>query len=152
MSEAQKGFLKQLIGDWHYEFATADGSYTMSGTEKVWGVGEWIAIENRGIGSDSDASHSVTVLGLNAESGRFHGSFAGSMTPHLFLYDGDLSDDGATLPLETEGPAMTDGKATDRYRDVIAIIDADHRDTYSQVLETDGTWREFMRWRFERRT
>lgn len=150
MSNAESDFLRQMVGDWRYAFAMTDGTYSATGTEKVWSIGDWIAAENRGEGSDGETMHSLTVLGFNPDTGRFGGSFAGTMTAHLFVYDGVLGEDGATLPLETEGPAIAEGKASDRYRDVLTTIDADHRDIISQVLEADGTWREFMRWRFER--
>lgn len=150
MSSTEVDFLKRLIGEWRYTFSLSEGAYTASGVEKIWPVGDWIAVENKGSGSDDDTSHSVTLLGFDPEKGRFTGSFAGTMTPHLFIYHGSLADDGASLPLETEGPALTEGKKTDRYRDVLVVIDANRRDTVSQVLEADGTWREFMRWRYER--
>ena len=36
---------------------------------------------------------------------------------------------------------MTEGRKTDRYRDVIQVIDEDHRESLSMVLGSDGQWR-----------
>jgi hypothetical protein len=40
------------------------------------------------------------------------------MMPHMFLYDGTISEDGRTIALESEGPAF-DGNGMARYVDSV---------------------------------
>ena len=149
-------WLQQLIGEWDsilsMDAAPAGAEPAAVGTERVWAIGEsWIISENRSKGSDGAASHTVTLIGFEPAKGRFTGGVAGTMAPVFFPYDGALSDDGSELHIETEGPALTEGKASDRYRDVFRVIDADSREVIAQVLDDDGTWRDFLRTRFRRR-
>ena len=155
VTTANEAWLQQLVGDWTYEFSTSDDSdhpgATASGTETVRAVGDvWVMLENRGIAADGSASHSITIVGFEPEKSRFAGSVAGTAVPVLFVYEGQVGEDGSSLVLETEGPAMTEGQEVDRYRDVIHILDENTRETSAQVLSDGGEWREFMRSRFRR--
>jgi Protein of unknown function (DUF1579) len=152
----EQALLESLVGDWTYELATAPTSeypgVTSSGTETVRRIGEtWVLLENRGVSSEGPASHTVTTLGFSDDTGRFIGAVAGTAVPTtLFVYDGSLGDVRSAIHLVTSGPAMTPGKSTDRYRDVIQFLGPDVRETIAQVLDTDGTWVEFMRTRYRR--
>ena len=143
-------WLQQLLGEWTYTFRTADDSdhpgATASGAETVRSISEhFVAVENTGRSDNDDqSSHSITLIGYEPDAERFTGAVAGTAVPSLFVYAGALSTDGQSLLLETDGPAMTEGQTTDRYRDVICILDADHRYTAAEVWQ-QGHWKEFMR-------
>jgi hypothetical protein len=56
------------------------------------------------------------------------------------------------MTLSCEGPDMTssdDGK-TANYRDVIEILDADHRTLTSYGQQQDGSWQRFMKAHYTR--
>jgi hypothetical protein len=151
---SKEHWLKQLVGDWTYVLSVGGGlpeaGATVVGTERVWTIGDlWIVAENRETG-DGSSSHSISAISFQPETGRFAGSVASSMTPSLFVYDGDLSEDGTALLLETEGPALSDDRKTDRYRDIIRITGADTRELTAEVREADGAWRRFMVTRYHR--
>lgn len=150
------GWAQMLIGEWDYQFRTADDSdhpgATASGTESVRAVGDyWLILENIGDSSDGTKSHSVTLIGYDPAKDRFSGAVAGTAVPTLFIYDGEPVERGRILILETEGPAMTEGSETDRYRDVFHVVDHDHRFTAAEVLQENGEWKEFMRTEFTRK-
>jgi Protein of unknown function (DUF1579) len=152
----KQAWVQQLVGEWTYEFKTADDSdhpgATASGTESVRSVGDhFVIMDNAGAAGDGTTSRSVTLIGYEALRDRFSGAVAGTAVPSLFVYDGDLIEGGQALVLETEGPAMTEGRETDRYRDVFYIVDSNHRSTAAEVLGPDGEWREFMRTEFTRK-
>lgn len=148
--ETQK-FLDQLIGEWTYEVETAEG-YRAKGAERVWSIGEYfIAAESRGEGPDGP-SHSIMTLGYEPVTKTFSGSFAGTMVAYLWAYRGDLSADGRELLLETRGPAGSDGKGMDVYRDVIRIVDRDHREMASAAKTESNGWKEFMKTSYSRKT
>lgn len=153
-NQAQLAFLQSLIGDWSYQFSTADDSdhpgATATGTETVRAVGtNFVFAENVGKGNDASGSHSVTVIGYEPDHALFTGSVAGTAVDQLFVHEGKLSDDGRSLLLQTEGPAMTPGRETDSYRDVLELHDKDCRVTRAEVL-VDGEWKEFMRTEYTR--
>ena len=67
------------------------------------------------------------------------------MSSHLWKYTGSLSADGKVMTLNCIGPDMVvDGK-TANYRDVITIIDADHRTLTSFGEQENGEWAQFMK-------
>ena len=66
------------------------------------------------------------------------------MMANLWLYEGVLDPDGKRLTLSTEGPSFTETGKTVPYRDVIEIVDADHRVLSSSALGDDGEWHGFM--------
>jgi Protein of unknown function (DUF1579) len=148
-------WLKQLVGAWTYHFATTSDSeypgFTITGTETVWPVGEvFVAMEAKGVGSDGKPSHSLISLGFDPDKQRFSGAHAGSAVPALFVYDGELAEDGVALHLQTSGAPMTDGNVVDEYRDTLRILDANNREQVFQVRDASGAWKEFARTRFTR--
>jgi Protein of unknown function (DUF1579) len=158
MSKTQRSdttWLQQMLGDWTYETRTlpdpGSAGVLATGTERVWAIGEtWVVAENKGLGSDGSASHSLVTLGYDAAKGRFAGVHAGTMAPVLFHFDGVLGEGGQALLLDSEGPALSDDKALDKYRDVLRIIDTNRREQIALVLDEAGEWREFMRTRYQR--
>jgi Protein of unknown function (DUF1579) len=143
-------FLQQLVGTWSFEWRTTDDSdhpgATARGTETVRAIGDhFVVLDNHGTLNDGSASQSATLIGYEPEEDRLTGAVATTAVPVLFVYRGELSTDGRILCLETEGPAMTEGRKTDRYRDVLELVNADRRVTSAQVLLQDGQWKEFMR-------
>jgi hypothetical protein len=154
-SGIERAWLHQLIGNWTYEFSVEsdqpEAGATATGTEHVWSIGDhWVAAENKGDGADGSKTHSLTVLSFAAERGRFTGSVAASMVAQMFLYDGMIAEGGSALHLETEGPALSDDRASDKYRDIIRVIDPNRRELIAQVLDADHGWRTFMRTRYRR--
>jgi hypothetical protein len=94
----------------------------------------------------------VMTLGYDPEKGRFVGTWVGSMMPVLWVYDGGLDEAGKVLTLEADGPSMAGDGKTAKYRDVIEIVDDDHRLFRAQVLGDDGRWHQFMTARYWRKT
>jgi len=145
-------WLQGLVGEWTFSFATAEDSehpgVVAQGVETVRRIGSAaILLENRAEGDDG--SHSATIILADASGTSFSGAVVGTAVDTLFVYSGSGVDD-RTLVLETEGPAMTPGRETDRYRDVFHIIDYDNRFTTAEVQEENGAWREFMRTTYRR--
>jgi len=134
-----------FLGDWTFEiFDTGQAEPTMSGQESVRLVGTWLVAEATG------EFQMLTTIGFDPELGRFVGAVAGTMTPSLFVMSG-VRDESGVLTLETEGPAITEGRKTDRYRDIWRLTGPNTREIAAEVLEADGSWREFMRYVFRRK-
>jgi hypothetical protein len=145
-----------MLGDWTYE-AECQGPpgqppMRAAGTERVRSLGGfWVIGEGEGRCPGSGGfARTVITMGYDPGTRRFRGTWAGSMMPHMFVYDGALSEDGRTLTLETEGPSFT-GEGMSRYRDVVELRGDDHRVVTGQVLGGDGAWTSFMTAQYRRR-
>ena len=135
-----------FLGEWTFEIIDAGETVpTMSGQESVRRVGTWLVAEATG------EFQMLTMIGFDPELDLFVGAVAGTMTPSLFVMNGARDDKSGVLTLETEGPAITKGNKTDRYRDIWRSTGPDTREIAAEVLEADGSWREFMRYMFRRR-
>lgn len=140
------GWLHRLLGDWTYEHACTgpDGQEMHTeGRESVRSLGgHWVVGEAEGTMPGGGGARWIMTMGFDNGSGRFRGTWVGSMMGHMFVYDGALSEDGRTLTLDTEGPAF-DGQGRARYRDVVEMIDDDTRLFRSEVKGPDGNWTVF---------
>lgn len=140
-------WLKQLAGDWTYDFEAQmpDGT-TMktSGTESVRMIGElWAVAEGKGAMPDGTPTTTVLTVGYDADARKYVGTWFGSMMTRLWIYDCSMDASGKVLTMSVEGPSM-DGQGTSLYQDIIEITDKDHRTFRSRGQDKDGSWRDFM--------
>lgn len=150
----EHGWLHRLLGEWTYESECAgppgEPPMRATGRERVHSLGGyWVVGESEGGMPGGGEARWTVALGYDAGAGLFRGSFIGSMMPHMFVYAGHLAEDGRTLTLDTEGPAMS-GEGTARYRDILCLEDDDSRSVASEVQGPDGSWTRFMTARFRR--
>lgn len=142
-------WLQTLVGEWTYESEALMGPgqppVKMTGTESVRTLGGlWFQCELQGDCPGGGPSTMQITLGYDPNKKRYIGTFIGSMTNHLWLYDGEVDGGGKVLTLEAEGPSFTDPTKMARYRDVIEIKSHDHRVLTSHLLGDDGQWHNFM--------
>jgi len=151
--QAEHRWLQRMVGEWRTESSGAgpDGKVlTWKGTETVRSMGElWVLAEGKS-GSEFGPSESLMQLGFDPQKQRFVGTFASSDMAYLWVYDGALSEDGRSLPLDSVGPGMDEGGGMAEYRDVIEFVTDDHRLLRALVLR-DGAWQEFMTTHFRRK-
>jgi uncharacterized protein YndB with AHSA1/START domain len=149
----EHGWLHRMIGAWRYdsECTGPDGqTLTATGTERVHSLGGyWVVGESEGEMPGGGHARWTVSLGYDAGAKLFRGTFYGSMMPHMFVYEGRLSEDTRSLVLEADGPAMHGG-GTARYRDTVTPQGDDARVVTSEVQDTDGAWNLFMTARFKR--
>lgn len=147
------GWLHRLLGDWTYvhEATMPDGTtHKATGTEKVRALGPyWVIGEAEGEMPGGGRARWAVTMGCDTATKRFKGSWVGSMMGFMFIYDGALSEDGMSLPLESEGPAF-DGNGMATYRDTVTITDQDTRTLTSELKGPDGHWIRFMEGTFRR--
>jgi uncharacterized protein YndB with AHSA1/START domain len=152
--QQQHEWLQRLVGDWIVESDAPEPEQPPDAPawrETVRSIGDiWIVAEGAGPMPDGTQATTVMTLGYDPQSQRFVGTWIGSMMHHLWVYDGELSDDGTTLTLNTTGPDMHVEGATRQYQDVITLTDDDHRALTARVLEPDGDWQVMMTARYRR--
>lgn len=150
-------WLAQLIGEWTFENEANMGPdqplHKFSGTESVRALGDvWILGETKGEMPGEGTAHMLLTLGYDPQSGRFVGSWIGSMMTNLWIYSGELDEARKVLTLNSEGPDMSRPGSTTKFQDIIELLDRDHRTLRSRMLGSDGEWHEFMVGRFERKS
>jgi hypothetical protein len=154
-SEDPTAFLQGLAGEWSVvsEATLGPGQEPVHSESREVARflgGKWLVAESAGSAPGGQAVTSILTLGYDPFEERFVGTYISSMQTHLWSYTGVLDDSGTALTLETEGPILGDPAKTARYREVIEIIDADHKVMRSMILGPDGEWFEFARAEFRR--
>jgi hypothetical protein len=142
-------WLQKLVGDWTSEMEACMGPdqpiIKSKGVESVRCLGElWTLGEGRGEMPDGKPATTLMTLGYDGAKQRFVGTFVGSMMTHMWLYEGTLDAASRVLTLDTEGPDFSGGPKLARYKDVVEIIDDDHRTLSSSVEGADGKFTQFM--------
>lgn len=148
-------WLQQLVGEWSVTSEATMGpdveAIQMEFTETVRSVGDlWILAEGRADFMGTPV-HTVLTLGYDPAQEAFVGTWIDSMQTHMYVYKGALDESGKVLTLETTGPSMDDPSQTVAYRDVLQIVDEDHKVLTSSVQEADGAWNKFMRADYRRK-
>lgn len=152
--QEQHRWLEQLLGEWTVisQDPTGNASSDQDWVEKVRSLsGLWVVCEGQGTMPDGKAAETLMTLGFNPETGRYVGTWVGSMMTHMWVYDGELEDDGRTLALNCDGPDFESPGRTARYQDRITFVDANHRTLTARVQNEDGSWNEMMRADYRRR-
>lgn len=146
----EHAWLQQLVGTWKSEnemMMGSDGEVGHSlGTEHVVSLGGlWAYFTGEGEMPDGSTMTYHSGLGYDVSFREYRGFWIASMSSHLWTYRGKLSEDGKTMTLDCVGPHMEKDGETANYRDVIEIIDVDHRTLTSFGQQEDGEWVLFMK-------
>ncbi|MDE1997169.1 MAG: DUF1579 domain-containing protein, partial [Rhizobiaceae bacterium] len=90
------------------------------------------------------AAATLLTLGYDPDRGKYIGTWIGSMMNHMWIYEGNLHEDGRTLVLETNGPDFEHEGQSATYREAITFINDNERTFTSSVRQPDGSWTAFM--------
>jgi hypothetical protein len=143
-------WLKNLIGEWKTDCEMSMGpdqpTQRSTGTESVKSLGGlWAFGQGTGTMPDGSTMEYKTGLGYDVSFKEYRAFMIMSASSHLWKYTGTLSADGKTMTLDCVGPDMeVDGKAAN-YRDVIQIIDENHRTLTSSGEGKNGEWQQWMK-------
>ena len=148
----EHNWLKQLIGTWRSEMdmPSQDGGEPTKhrGIEKFAPMGEnWIIGDGEAEMPDGNKASMKITLGYDTAKQKFVGSWIGSMMNKLWVYEGSLDE---VLTLESEGPVFDKPGETTQYKDIITLIDENHRTLTSKVLMANGEWMQMMEMHYYR--
>lgn len=146
----QHKWLRNLVGDWRVEtemFMGPDQPPTQSiGTETVRDFGGlWSFGEGSGTMPDGGTMEYKVALGWDVSFNEYRGCWFANVSSHLWKYTGELSADGKVMTLSCVGPDMVRDGETANYRDVIELIDENHRTLTSFGQDENGQWQQFMK-------
>jgi hypothetical protein len=141
-------WLQNLMGEWRIEseMSMEPGGPTMKseGKASVKSLGGlWAVSENHDTMPDGTTMDGYFALGYDVSFKEYRGCLFMNASSHLWKYTGTLSADSKTMTLDCEGPSMTDD-GTAPYRDIIELIDENHRTLTSCSQDEKGEWQEFM--------
>ncbi len=146
---AEHAWLQQLVGEWktEAEMMMPDGSVMKSeGTESVKDLcGLWAYGQGRAVMPAGEPMNYYTGLGYDLTFKEYRGFMIMDVSSHLWKYTGTLSEDGKTMTLDCVGPNMEKEGETANYRDVIHIIDENHRTMTSSGEQANGEWIQYMK-------
>lgn len=146
--QAEHLWLRKLLGEWtsEMEMTMPDAPPERStGTESFRSLGGlWILGEGKGSMPGGGTLNSMLTLGYDPRKNRYVGTWIGSAMTQLWVYSGTVDATGKVLTLDSEGPAMTPGGGTAKYRDTMTFKTDDHRVLTSEMLGDDGKWQRFM--------
>jgi hypothetical protein len=147
-------WLEQLVGEWTWDSDASEPGkpkVILHGVEMVRSLGGlWLLAESRGDAPGGGEHRTLLTLGYDPDKKRFVGSFVSSFLSTLWLYEGTRKDN--RLVLESVGPGMSGDGSTAKYEDTIELQGPTERAFISRVQETNGTWTEFQRTQYRRRT
>ena len=143
-------WLQKLVGPWRVETEMTMGpdqpKQRSEGSESVTSLGGlWAFAEGKGAMPDGTAMTYYSALGYDVSFKEYRGCWFASMSSHLWKQVGELSADGKVMTLSCVGPDMEKEGQTANYRDVIEILDDDHRTLTSYGQDEKGEWHEFMK-------
>lgn len=136
-------WLEQLTGEWESEtecfMPGAEGvKGKLTESAKMMG-GFWLITNGTGEVMKMKMTTLLT-LGYDAEKKKYVGTWVDSMTSTLWNYEGTVDESGKKLTLETEGPCPLKGGKTGKFREVVEILDKDHKVFTSSMQGDDGKW------------
>ena len=148
-------WLQKLVGEWRTEaemtMEPGRPKQRSEGTESVKRVGGlWAFAQGKGKMPDGTTMEYYSALGYDVSFKEYRGCWFGSFSSHLWKQTGELSADGKVMTLNCVGPSMTKDGGTANYRDVIELIDENHRTMTSYGHDDNGEWNEFMKVRYTR--
>lgn len=148
-------WLKKLLGEWKIEsemmMEPGGPKIKSQGTSSVKSLGGlWAFAEGKDTMPDGTEMESYFALGYDVSFKEYRGCMVMSASSHLWKYFGELSADGKTMTLNCEGPSMIKDGETALYRDVIELIDDNHRTLTSYGQDDKGEWQEFMKANYSR--
>jgi hypothetical protein len=149
MPQSEHNWLQQLVGEWTFEAEAVMGPgeppMKSTGTESVRSLGGlWVVCEGNGEMPGGGEATMILTLGFEPRTGRYQGTWIGSMMTQMWVYDGEVDAGGTILTLHTEGPHFGDPSRLASYRETIEIKSRDHRTFSSAMQGDDGEWLTFM--------
>jgi len=146
----EHAWLQQLVGEWNVVTEMTMGPdqppMRSESKESVRSLGGlWAFGQGTGPMPNGESMEYFSAIGYDVSFKEYRGCWFASVSSHLWKYTGEMSADGRKLTLNCVGPHMSKDGETANYRDVIEIIDANHRTLTSFGEDDEGKWQSFMK-------
>jgi hypothetical protein len=142
-------WLQKLVGEWKVEaemWMGPDQSVKTTGTESVTSFGGLFAYsDGKSAMPNGNAMEYKSALGYDVSFKEYRSVKFMSVSSHLWDSKGKLSADGKIMTLDCVGPNMYKDGETANYRDVIEIVDDNHRTLTSFGENEEGKMEQYMK-------
>lgn len=150
-------WLLALVGEWSFDSECQMGPdqppMKSAGTQTTRSLGSlWILGEMLVDDADGEPMRSVMTLGFDPIQSRFVGTFVSSCMTYLWPYDGQLDSARKVLTLDSEGPSFAGDGTMAKFQDIIEVLDRDHYVLASRYRDANGSWTNFMRANYTRKS
>lgn len=152
---SEHAWLQKLVGEWHIETEMRMGpdqpvlkSQSKQSVKKYGDL--WVFADGEAQMPDGSKMSYFAALGYDVSFREYRGCRIAEISSHLWKQVGELSADGKVMTLDCVGPHMEKDGETANYRDVIEIIDENHRIMTSYGEDDNGVWHEFMKAHYTR--
>lgn len=152
---AEHRWLDKFVGEWKsvadMQMAPDSPVVHIEGTETVRSLGGvWIVGEGSSPTPGGGDMTSVITLGFDTATGRFRGTWIGTMMNHMWVYEGTLDTATNTLTLDTTGPDMGASGEIRPFQDRYQFLTDDHRVLSAYQQGKDGSWQPLMEVHYHR--
>ena len=142
---AEHAWLQQLVGEWESEsemYIDAETTMKGKGSESARSLGGfWVVTDGKAtVDGIPGEAYSLLTLGFDAEKGHYIGTWVDSVTGYRWDYVGSMDATGKVLTLDTKGSCPMLGGKIANVREVITIVDEDHKTFTSSMQGDDGKW------------
>ena len=139
----EHAWLQRFLGTWDnqgecYMDPAKTTKFTGSETSRKLG-GFWVITEGKGEMGDMKMS-SILTLGYDADKQKFIGTWVDSVSGYLWKYEGNLSEDGNTLTLETQGPCPMHDNKIMSVKEMVEFKGTEDKVFTSWIKNDDGQW------------
>jgi hypothetical protein len=151
----ERAWLEQFVGQWDSEaevfLEPGKAPFTWKGSETTRSIDpHWVIAESVVTFMDQPMT-GVRTFGYDRLKNKYVGTFVGSFSDHLWVYEGALDASGKVLTLEANGPAPYAPGTLCKWRDVIEFTGEDRRVLTNSLQNADGTWQVVVKAEFRRK-
>ena len=148
--ETPGAFFESMVGTWIVDTEAIPGP----GEDPIRGESrevarllgdQWLVAEGNATMPDGRLYESMWILGWDPHLEQVVGTWVVSIQKRKWDFTGRFDASGQVLTLETEGPFMGDPSTLTQYREILEVVDEDHRTLRSLILVPDEDWFEFAR-------
>lgn len=147
MAAPEHAWLQNLVGEWttETEFDHGGDAPRGKGREIFTMLGDLWALGDGEI-TFPDGNSMITRMGVgyDVSDKQYKAFWIANVSSHLWQYDCELSEDGKILTMNCEGPDIMGDAPSAFYRDIIQLVDENHRTHTSTGQDKDGNWVTYM--------
>jgi len=142
--QAEHEWLQQFVGEWESKTEShldPDREPEIStAVERIRPLGRfWIVNEIDAVMFGAPF-HGIQTLGYDPKKKTFVGTWVDSVSSFVWTYQGKLNRERTALTFYSEGPCPNTPDRLTKIKDVLEIIDKNHKLYASYILDNHGDW------------
>lgn len=141
---AEHEWLQQFVGEWDSETESHLDldRHPEEGRafERIRPLGDFWIVNDIDAEMMGKPFHGIQTLGYDVAKKAFIGTWVDSLSCVVWTYQGALNKERTALTLYSEGPCPTNPGQLTQVKDVLELIDQNHKLYTSYILDNHGDW------------